>query len=78
MYQSNSSPIGRVLFPGVEASGLRKLHSWFPKKTEDACVVLVGGESVDKNKSITISKHSYYAPTDARFPCPPTAYECLC
>lgn len=47
--------MGRVLFPGVEARGLRKLQSllrsWPPKKTEDACVILVGGESGGKRFS---------------------------
>lgn len=42
-------PIGRVLFPGVEARGLMKLQSllssWLPKKTEDVCDTLEDGES---------------------------------
>lgn len=49
-------PIGRVLFPGVDAKGLRKLESlarsWLPKKTADACCVRVGGESEETDYNV--------------------------
>lgn len=53
--------MGRVLFPGVEVKGLRKLQSllrsWLPKKTEDGCVVLVGGESKNGKQRCSENKH---------------------
>lgn len=54
------SPIGRVLFPGVEARGLRKLQSllssWLPKKTEEVCDNLEDGESSGERYKTTINQ----------------------
>lgn len=54
------SPIGRVLFPGVEARGLRKLQSllssWLPKKTKEVCDNLEDGESGSERYKTAINQ----------------------
>lgn len=50
----------------MEGRGLRKLQSltrsWLPKKTEDACVVLVGGESKDGNNRMILRRDANHSP----------------